>query len=407
LSAISRFGCTKFFNLKNMRFKYQLILLGTLGELSDRLIILFDKMINDLKLQKGSFLIITEKNFQTEYSGNQPAFVIYFGDVNGKFKNLDIIQILLKDGTMILPVFFEQNFFEKHIPEIIRGQNGLLYDKSKDEKIINLALESFELLRSSRKVFVSYRRSESSSVAIQLYEALERNNFDVFLDTHSIKQGEIFQDELWHRMTDCDVLVLLNTKDFLGSRWCKEEIAEASAKQIGIVQLVWPDHELEKMAEVCFPIQLDKKHFENEDYEDKDVAKLKKQFVDDLVQNVESIRARNLAARQDNLITEFTNIALKYKKKVNLQPERFITEELTDTKKRIFIPTIGIPQSMNCYQSHELINQINEYEVESIHLIYDDLRIRDKWLKHLEWLNKYLVVKTIKKQDFDQWLQRN
>ena len=61
-------------------------------------------------------------------------------------------------------------------------------------------------------------------------EALERNNFDVFLDTHSIKQGEPFQEELWHRMTDCDVIVLLNTKGFLERKWCKKEIAEANAK---------------------------------------------------------------------------------------------------------------------------------------------------------------------------------
>jgi len=389
-----------------MKYKYQLILLGTLGDLSKRLLVLFDKKIKDLKLQKDAFNIITEKNFFEDYTGNQPAFVIYFGNVDGKYNNIDIIQRLLKDGTMILPVFFEEFCFEKHIPEIIRGQNGLLYDKSKEDKIVNLALESFELLRSQRKVFVSYRRKESSSVAIQLYEALERNNFDVFLDTHSIKQGEIFQDELWHRMTDCDVIVLLNTKGFLESRWCKEEIAEANAKQIGIVQLVWPNHQLEKMAEVCLHMQLKNSHFSYCLFKNK-YSKFKQSFIDELAQNVESIRARNLAARQDNLITEFTNLAVKYGKKVNLQPERFITEELTDSKRRIFIPTVGIPQSMNCYQSHELKNQIKEYEVESIHLIYDDLRIKDKWLKHLEWLNKYLEVKTIKKQDFDQWLQRN
>ena len=157
-----------------MGFKYQLILLGTLNDLSERLIVLFYTKVSELKLQKEAFSIITETTFKTDYTGNQPAFVIYFGDVDGKFKNLDIIQRLMKDGTMILPVFFEEFCFEKQIPEIIRGQNGLLYDKSKDDKIVNLALESFELLRSLRKVFVSYRRDESSSVAIQLYEALER-----------------------------------------------------------------------------------------------------------------------------------------------------------------------------------------------------------------------------------------
>lgn len=390
-----------------MGFKYQLILLGTLGELSKNVITLFFEQIAELKLQQDSFSIITENNFEKEYKGNQPAFAVYFGDPKGDFKDLDVLQHLIKDGTMILPVFYNEGCFEAQIPSDIRGQNGLLYSDGDEKKIIPLILESFELLRSSRKVFVSYKRNESSSVAIQLYEALERNNFDVFLDTHSIKKGEPFQDELWHRMADCDVIVLLNTKGFLDSRWCKEEIAEANVKQIGVVQLVWPDHKLENSAEICFPFQLADSDFENGIYKDQNTSKLKSKFIKELVHTVESVRARNLAARQDNLITEFTNSARKFGKKVNLQPQRFITEEIGENKRKIYIPTIGIPQSISCNQSQELKNQIKEYEVESIYLIYDNLRIRDKWLKHLDWLNKYLDVKTIKKQDFEQWLQLN
>ena len=388
-------------------YKYQLILLGTLDELSKKVIALFLQKINELKLSEKSFSFITESNFYKDYTGNQPAFTVYFGDKNGDFQNLDILQRLIKDGTMILPVFYEEESFKKHIPCNIHGQNGLLYNDGDENKIVSLAMESFELLRSSRKVFVSYKRNESSSVAIQLYEALEKNNFDVFLDTHSIKKGEPFQDELWHRMTDCDVIVLLNTKDFLDSKWCKEEIAEANAKQIGVVQLIWPDHSLESSAEICFPIQLNKEDFEDEIYSDKGKSKLRMEFIQKLVQIVESVRARNLAARQDNLITEFTNSARKFGKTVCLQPQRFITEEIGENKRRLFIPTVGIPQSINCNQSYELKNQITEYDVDAIYLIYDDLRIRNKWLKHLDWLNNYLEVKTIKKQSFEQWLQQN
>ena len=308
---------------------------------------------------------------------------------------------------MILPIFYEKESFSKQIPEALSNQNGLLFDRTSDVKIVNLALEAFELLRNSRKVFLSYRRSESSSVAIQLYEALERNNFDVFLDTHSIKQGEPFQDELWHRMTDCDVIVLLNTKGFLDSRWCKEEIAEAGAKQIGIVQLIWPDHKPENTSEVSFTTQLLDIHFKLGIYDDKDNAKLREDFVQDLIGQVESVRARNLRSRQDNLITEFTKIGAKHGKILNLQPQRFITEYLGENRRRIFIPLVGIPQSINCNQSAELKKEIKEYAIESIHLIYDDIRIRNKWIKHLDWLNDYLEVKTLKKQSFDLWLQKN
>jgi hypothetical protein len=244
-------------------------------------------------------------------------------------------------------------------------------------------------------------------VAIQLYEAFERNNFDVFLDTHSIKQGEPFQEELWHRMTDCDVIVLLNTEGFLESRWCKEEIAEASVKQIGVLQLVWPNHKLEKMAEVCIPINLKDEDFIDSKFSEKDLSKLTQEKVLEIVQQTESLRARNLAARQDSLITNFLSIAKKYGKAMSVQPQRFITEDIAKDKRRIFIPSVGIPQSTDYNQSSELKKEIKEYDVEEVYLIYDNVRIREKWLKHLDYLNEWLDVQTIKKQEFEVWLKNN
>jgi hypothetical protein len=358
-----------------------------------------------LHLQSDFYKIINSKNFDKEYCGNQPAFTLYFGDKGGRNKDLPIVQRLLKDATTILPIF--RKSFNDEIPKILSNQNGLKYDDTSNEKVVNLVLESFGKLRNSRKVFISYKRDESTSVAIQLYEAFERNNFDVFLDTHSIKQGEPFQEELWHRMTDCDVIILLNTPNFLTSKWCKEEVAEASGKQIGILQLVWPGHVLEDMAELCFPIELQKGDFIKENFDDKDAAKLTGPIINSIVQQVESIRARNLAARQDNLITEFINSAKKSGKKVNLQPQRFITEKVGKKKRRIFIPSVGIPQSIDCNQSSELKREIKEFSVKEVYLIYDDVRIREKWLKHLDYLNRYLDVKTIKKQQFDIWLKKH
>jgi gliding motility-associated protein GldM len=56
---------------------------------------------------------------------------------------------------------------------------------------------------------------------------------------------------------------------------------------------------------------------------------------------------------------------------------------------------------------NEQAKEIKKYSVKEVYLIYDDVRIREKWLKHLGYLNEYLDVKTIKKQEFDIWLQKN
>ncbi len=388
-----------------MEYRYQVLILGNYTGVEKEIVELLIQKIGELKLQKEFYEIIYSIDFDSSYRGNQPTYCIYLGYQDGNFKDVEKVSKLLIEGNIVLPIFYES--FSKEIPKILENQNGLKYEASQKDKVVNLILESFGNLRNTRKIFVSYRRDESSSVAIQLYEALERNNFDVFLDTHSIKQGEPFQEELWHRMTDCDVIVLLNTENFLESRWCKEEIAEANVKQIGVLQLIWPNHNLEEMAEVCFPIKLTNDNFIHGTFSDKNLSKLTDDTVKQIVQQAESLRARNLASRQDSLITNFISIAHKCGKLMTIQPQRFITEDLGNKKRRIFIPSVGIPLSTDYNQSSELKREIKEYSVDEVYLIYDDVRIREKWLRHLDYLNEYLDVETIKKQEFELWLQKN
>lgn len=391
-----------------MKYKYQLIILGSNVPEKDKILESTFQLLNDLKLPEYVLRIIDADDIATHYIGNQPAFALYFGDNGGNHKHLDITDKLLKDGTMILPIFFNDEAFSTEIPSILSNQNGIQFKENELNRIANIILESFELLRNTRKIFISYKRSESTSVAIQLYEALESYNYDVFLDTHSIGKAEPFQDELWHRMTDCDVILLLNTPQFLESHWCKEEFAEAGAKQIGIVQLVWPNHQIEKIdvaSHISYPIKLNDFDFITNIYNNKDQSKLVDRIVEEIIMKVESVRARNLASRQDNLITEFRNIALQCGRKITVQPEKFMTEEINGSRI-IYIPTIGVPQSTSC-QSAEIRHEFDKSPNTSIRLIYDDLRIRDKWLNHLDWLNNNFKkeIKTLKKQEFKSWLE--
>lgn len=393
-----------------MEYKYQLILLGSEVQAKPQILSKLFQKLKDLGLPKNILRTIESDKYSSQYLGNQPAFGIYFGDSNGNHKHLDITDKLLKDGTMILPVYFgpEEGAFSKEIPYILSNQNAIRFNDSETDRIANIILESFELLRSTRKIFISYRRNESSSVAIQLYEALESYNYDVFLDTHTIGKGEPFQDELWHRMTDCDVIVLLNTPKFLESHWCKEEFAEAGTKKIGLVQLIWPNHDIKKIdsgSHISYPLILKESDFVDNIYNNKDRSKLVDIAVEEIIQKVESVRARNLASRQDNLITDFRNIAIECGRNVTVQPEKFLTEDVPSGKKIIYIPTIGIPQSTSC-QAAEIRHAIEINKQASVRLIYDDLRIRDKWLKHLDWLNDNFKkdILTLKKQEFRSWL---
>lgn len=381
-----------------MTYKYQLILLGENLDLFEKIKLEISKKFDELKLVQDLLKIITKENI-TEYTGAEPAYVIYSGHKDNLDSTTnDLLEKQKLDSNIILPIYI--NDFTKEIPEVIDNLNGLKFQNN-IHKITNLILEGFELLRKNRKLFISYKRSDSSNVAIQLYEALEANNFDVFLDTHSVDKGEEFQEELWHRMTDCDVILMLNTREFLKSEWCNKELEKAHLKRIGIVHLIWPDTDFERFAQLAHSKKLTNRNF------DSVTGRLKDSVVKQVIDLVEGARARNLASRQDSLITEFTQAGHNNGIELNLQFSRYITQELPTGKRNVYIPTIGIPQSINCQNSQRLIKKIEKKQIASIHLIYDDLSIRDYWLDHLDWLNKRLEIQTIKKQEFNSWFQKS
>lgn len=386
-----------------MKYRYQLIFLGENEDLFKQLKIELINKFDELKLIQDLLKFITKDNIG-EYTGAEPAYVIYSGHRDKLDSDTEAILHHQKlDGNVILPVYLKD--FTAEMPEILENQNGLPLNNNID-KICNLILEGFELLRKNRKIFISYKRTESSNVAIQLYEILERNNFDVFIDTHSIDKGEEFQEELWHRMTDCDVILMLNTKEFLKSDWCKQELDKAHVKRIGIVHLLWPDCDFENFAHLALSMKLKNTDFDKPIFSDLSQGRLKQTVVPEIINLVESARARNLASRQDALITEFTQAAHNNNVSVNLQYSRYISQDLSTNKRIIYIPTVGIPQSINCQNSQKLTAKIEKDEIDSIHLIYDEMSIRDYWLEHLDWLNNYLEIKTIKKQGFDNWFSK-
>lgn len=389
-----------------MTIKYQLIRIGEDNSFYSDILKTLYRHIAELGIQKDYIIEIDENNFAVEYKANAPTYCLYFGSSHGTFKNQDVLVKLLTDATLILPIVSDLTKFKQQIPTELKNINGFQLTSNNDiESLVSLILEGLSLLRLSRRLFISYKRDESSSVAIQLFEQFEKSGFDVFLDTHSIRPSEPFQEELWHRMADTDVVVMLNTPNFMKSQWTPQELAQANAMSIGVVQLVFPNHKLEREAELSIPIQLTYNDFDN-CVLGTSTKSLTASSIQKIISQVESIRARSLGARQDNLISEFISFAQKLKVKVQLQPEKFITVTKKDGEELIIIPTVGIPQAFTYHQKEELIKRIKKNDKEEIYILYDQLNIRERWLKHLDWLDNYLPIKTIKILDSEQWLKK-
>lgn len=388
-----------------MTTKYQLIKIGDDNTFFPEVIDTLYRHVTELGLLKESIVEIDESNFHTEYKANSPTFCLYFGNSSGAFKNLDILKALIKDANLILPIASDLKKFSTQIPKELRNINGFELSNNNDiEKLVSCILEGLSLLRLSRRLFISYKRDESSIVAIQLFEQLEKNGFDVFLDTHSIRPGEPFQEELWHRMADTDVVVLLNTPGFLKSDWTTQELAKANSMSIGILQVIWPTHKLERDAELSIPLQLSDADFGNSIFKDPK-SYLTSNAISNIVSQVESLRARSLASRQDNIITEFIASSNRVGKIADLQSEKFITVKKSDGKELVIIPTVGVPQAFTYNQSEELVARIKSKNVAGVYLLFDHRNIREKWIKHLDWLDNYLPVKTIKIVKAEEWLR--
>ena len=389
------------------KYCYQLIILGKDFDIKDEIVEIFQRRVEDLGIGWSSFIIIDNENFE-EYTDSSPAFCIYLGaktdDKN--FIDLDFLTQVTKDASLLLPVVQGTlDNFGDCIPEILNNYNGISLNEEdrnqKIEQIVNNILEGFSLLKNNRKIFISYKRNESTNVAIQLYENLEKHGFDVFLDTHSIRKSEPFQDELWHQMADSEIVIILNTSDFLGSYWTKQELATASQLLLGIVIVSWPENSdvIPEYAQISYPLKVQNSDFKNSYIH----STLKEKPLSKIIESVESIRARTLASRRDNLISNFMKMAEEEGYQAYLDSYKIISMVKND-EDIIVVPAVGIPKSLNYELSSSFVEEIKKKKFENIFILYDATCVRDFWLRHLKWLDSSLVVKSLNILEVPTWL---
>lgn len=86
----------------------------------------------------------------------------------------------------------------------------------------------------TQRVFISYRRIDTSKFADQLFDKLNRKGFEVFLDRFSIDPGINFQKRLYQELADKAMVVLIESPDYLKSKWVQYEIDFAKKYRLGL-----------------------------------------------------------------------------------------------------------------------------------------------------------------------------
>ena len=267
------------------------------------------------------------------------AFVAtYFG--NPAHVDAEIVEQITQENVPIIPTVGPTDDFNANVPEVLRALNGhrRRHDDTAMTELTSVMLEAVGLLRRQRRVFISYRRAESRTAALQLHDLLTARGFDVFLDTHDIRPGDPFQDVLWHRLCDSDVMVMLETPRFFDSKWTRHEIARALAKEIHVLRVVWPEHQPSKLTELAKTIYLSS--------EDLPVADgpIGTQISDVIALAVERLRSRSISSRYLSITGRLRADVQKFGARVEgIGAHRAIAVRLPDDRRIWAYPVVGIP----------------------------------------------------------------
>ena len=359
---------------------YEFAILGNISsEQRHCLTTTIGKMVSEFDLKIGSEVEVYNARELATRDRASAFAAVYFG--GSACTDLEATSAVFSESVPVIPVVDSLEQFSASVPDFLRASNGscLRKEDPEMEELAAIMLECVGLLRRQRRVFVSYRRTESREAALQMHDLLTSRGFDVFLDTHDIRPGDPFQDVLWHRLCDSDVLVMLDTPTYFESRWTREEIGRARAKEIHVLRVVWPNHEPNKMTDLAETIYLEKEDLQEES------GPVTSEKIGEIVLRVESVRSRSIAARYmsitGRLRADVERIGAKFE---GIGAHRAIAIKLVDDRTIWAYPVVGVPTAETLHDIATKARITDQSEVPV--LVYDDIGIRKLWSEHLEWL---------------------
>lgn len=343
-------------------------------------------------LEMPSDLAIRMASDITDRNPKAATVALYFGgDPSVDAKLVDELEAA---KVPIVPVVEKGESVTAAVPGEIARTNACLLDADDStlETLASVALEVLGLLHRQRRIFISYRRTDSREVALQLHDELSSRGFDVFLDTHDIRPVEAFQEMLWHRLSDCDVTVMLDTKDYFGSKWTAQELGRSQALGIQILRVVWPDHSGSRHLSLSDSVSLSDADLDAS-------GRLRPNLLVEIAKRAEALRSRSIATRHLDLVgrlkSEVVRIGGRFE---GIGAYRSVSLTLPGGRLLEAYPMVGIPTA-------EMLNDIQVKAGKAGHgrfpcLVYNHIGIRPAWIEHLRWLDAQISsVRTLKVSD--------
>lgn len=378
---------------------YQIITLGPgcslnidafRAELSERLAEI------DLKIDDDVILVDSARDADLLNS----SVAVWFGvkDCVSEPTELEFLEQIQRCAITVLPIVEKLAEFTACVPDSLLPINAVQWNAV---EVVATVLRLLRLTRQTRRVFISYKRSDAGAAALQLFNGLCGRGFLPFLDTASIEGGTLFQQKLWGRMADVDLLVFFDTPNALGSDWVRQELMRAQELGLGVLQLVWPEHARTIDTELSDCFHLDGHDFNDDRYDSS--STLESGTLTSVLRRVEQARIRSLGALRRRLVNKMRSEATERGLDLHLQPSGRIDICLAGNTAPIawFVPYLGLPDAEGLHRIHA---QFEPADWSTGRVVYESLGMDPDWGIHLEWLNRYLDVTTEGLTHAEAWI---
>lgn len=349
-----------------------------------------------------NLVILDEKNYDNQFNKRAPAAAVYYG-IGRTDECTAVAEKLRKDAVPIFPAVLDLKECKQRLPTALKRLNAHqidIHDKCQNEAALWLT-EELGLLKKQRLVFISYRREDSLSVAQQLDRVLDARLFQVFLDTHSIRRGALFQEVIGDRMADADLMIFLDTPGALSSRWVAEELSIAHNLGLGVFHIIWPEHKPYRELELSKRYSLTLESFRDGCAKPSHNAMLTDETAGAIVAEIESFRAQAFAARRTRVITSLHRRAEEFGISAIVRPDRYVDMQVNGQPALSVYPVVGQPST----QLMEKVHRESNSDIPAS-LVYDHYGIIDATAQHLQWLNEHVPVKTVPLTEVGQWLSK-
>jgi hypothetical protein len=255
---------------------------------------------------------------------------------------LDSLEHAIAASLPILPVAIDGDY--RSLPKLLGALNA---SRLEDDltALVEVVLRMLGLSERERRVFISYRRDDTTPLADQLRHALLDRGFDVFIDRFSIEPGDDVQRRIDIELGDKAFVLVLESPTMKRSPWILHEIDYALHHRLSLQSVMVPgvteDERFADLADYREPL----------DVRDYDGDVLKREKLEELCRKIEVEHASRLRRHREEMLKTLTDwlTGAGYDAHVG---KDWTVVATRGTIRQVFLVTPRAPTAADLYQAH-------------------------------------------------------